>query len=314
MPAALLRTLLNQEEFGQVPFPNLGASISQVFDLLPIGMQIDDLRGHTLYVNARFTEMLGYTLGDIADPEDWFRHAYPDPVERAEIRRHWTETLANAAATGCEIPRIERVLTCKNGEKKVIEFFIRRIGDCYIYINTDVSDRASLVAEMHRLAFTDSLTNVGNRRSFFAAGEALIGAGRHPLAGLMVDLDHFKSLNDRFGHRIGDEALIEVAARCRAVLGEEQHLARLGGEEFGVLLPGYDRPAALAVAARLHHAVTNRPLDLPSLGQQVLIGTSIGVALAAEGEDGIDGLMARADRALYQAKRSGRNRVCCSDG
>lgn len=313
MPAAVLRTLLNQEEFGQSPFLVLGATMSEVFDLLPIGVQIDDLHGYTLYVNTRFTEMLGYRLEDIADPEDWFRHAYRDPAERAQIRRDWEAKLAQAVATGDEIPPTERRITCKNGETKVIEFYVRRVGDYYIYLNTDVSERAHLAAEMQRLAFTDSLTGNGNRRSFFAAGEALLREGRHPLAGLMLDIDHFKSLNDRFGHKIGDEALVEVAARCRAVLDHEQHLARLGGEEFGVLLPGYDKPAALTLAARLHQEVTERPLYFPSLDLQVPIAVCIGGAMTEPDERGIDGLLARADRALYAAKRAGRNRVCFAE-
>jgi diguanylate cyclase (GGDEF)-like protein len=314
MPTGLSRPPVNLEDFNQEVFFAIGASIPHIFDLLPIGVQIDDAQHRTLYVNGCFTEMLGYTLPDIADLDDWFRRCYPDPVERETARRDWSAQLAHAAASGGQIPTLERRLTCRNGERKVIEFYICKVGDYYIYLNIDVSARAHLAAEMQRLAFTDSLTGKGNRRSFFAAGEALLSAGRHPLAGLMVDLDHFKSLNDRFGHKIGDEALVEVAKRCRSVLDDEQHLARLGGEEFGVLLPGYDRPAALALAARLHHAVTERPLTFPSLDLQVPIGTCIGVAMAAEDDRGIDRMLARADRALYEAKRSGRNRVCCAEG
>ena len=314
MPTGLSPPPVNLEDFGQSSPLDLGASIPQIFDLLPIGVQIDNAEHRTIYVNARFTEVLGYTLADIADNEDWFRCSYPDPAERAVIRQEWSETIERVITAGSEIPVIERRLTCKNGGKKTLEFYVRRIGEYFVYLNIDVSARANLAEEMRRLAFTDSLTGAGNRRSFFAAGEDLLSAGRRPLAGLMVDLDHFKSLNDRFGHQIGDEALVEVALRCRTVLDDEQHLARLGGEEFGVLLPGYDQQAALALAARLHHAVTERPFLFPALGLEVSIGTCIGVAMAAEDESGIDGLMARADRALYEAKRSGRNRVCCAEG
>jgi len=310
----LLRHLVNVEDLGQNPPLVLSPSITQIFDLLPIGVQIDNADHRTLYVNACFTETLGYRLDDIADNEDWFRSAYPDPDERAAIRRDWARTIGHAMETGAEFPVIERRLTCKNGDKKTVEFYIRRIGEYLLYLNIDVSARSHLADEMRRLAFTDSLTGTGNRRSFFAAGEDLLRAGRRPLAGLMVDLDHFKSLNDRFGHKIGDEALIEVALRCRTVLNDEQHLARLGGEEFGVLLPGFDRQSALALAARLHHAVTAQPLVFPTNGLEVAIGTCIGVAMAAEEETGIDGLMVRADRALYEAKRSGRNRICCAEG
>ncbi|HTI01014.1 MAG TPA: sensor domain-containing diguanylate cyclase [Acidisoma sp.] len=311
MQTGLTRPLVNLEDLNQ---EFLGASIPELFELLPIGVQIDDAQHRTLYINGRFTEMLGYTLEDIADLDDWFRCCYPDPAEREMVRRDWSEKLAHADATGSEIPVIERRLTCKNGETKVIEFHIRKIGDHYIYLNTDVSVRAHLVAEMHRLAFTDSLTGKGNRRSFLAEGEALLRAGRHPLAGLMLDIDHFKSLNDRFGHKIGDEALVEVASRCHAELQDGQHLARLGGEEFGVLLPGCDRPAAVAIAERLRLAVTERPLVFAELELAVPIGVCVGGAMAAREERSIEGVLSRADRALYEAKRTGRNRVCFAEG
>lgn len=296
-------------EFGQESFLDLGLSTPEIFDLLPIGVQVDDAQHRTIYVNPRFTEMLGYTLEDVADLEDWFRHAYPNPVERASVRHDWATRLAKAEAEGREIPVIERRLTCKNGERKTIEFHIRRIGAFYVYLNIDVSHRTALAEEMRRLAFTDSLTGEGNRRSFLAAGEALLAEAAPPLAGLMIDIDHFKKLNDQFGHKIGDEALVEVAARLHAALTAEQHLARLGGEEFGVLLPGCDAAAAADLAERLRRAVTERPLVFPALDLSVSIGVCVGGAMAAPGERSVEGLLGRADRALYEAKRSGRNRV-----
>lgn len=314
MDSGLMHSVPNLHQPDQTALFDFGLSAQELFELLPIGVQVDDDQQRTLYVNPRFTEMLGYTLEDIADAEDWLRLAYPDPVERRAIRRDWSERLAQSGVDGRALPAFERKVTCKNGEKKIIEFYVRRVGPYYIYLNVDVTARAKFAEDMRRLAFTDTLTGKGNRRSFMAAGEALLAEGRRPLAGLMVDIDHFKALNDRFGHKIGDEALVEVAARCRAVLADDQHLARLGGEEFGVLLPGCDQPTALALAARLHHAVTERPLYFPSLDLQVPIGTCIGGAMATPEDRGIEGLMARADCALYEAKRTGRNRVCFSDG
>ncbi|GAB0118886.1 GGDEF domain-containing protein [Acidisoma sp. 7E03] len=302
------------DAFAQTSVFELGLSAFEVFDLLPIGVQVDDARHHTIYVNARFTEMTGYTREDIADLEDWFRLAYPDAAERAAVRRDWAARLAEAEASGRDIAPIERCLTCKDGEQRVFEFHVRRIGAFYVYLNIDVSHRKALADDMRRLAFTDSLTGQGNRRSFLAAGEALLAERCLPLAGLMVDIDHFKSLNDRYGHKVGDEALMKVATRLGALLSADQHLARLGGEEFGVLLPGCDAEAAAAVAERLRLAVTERPLILPSLSFPVPVCVCVGGALAAPGDRTLDGLLARADRALYDAKRGGRNRVRFSEG
>lgn len=292
---------------GSVRAIDIGATITDVLDLLPMGVQIDDLDHRTIYVNDKFTQMLGYTLSDIADLEDWYLLAYPDPAERARIRQDWQAMLDHAEATDTEIPVIERTLTCKNGEKKVIEFHIRRIGSYYIYLNTDVSAHHHMAVELRRLAYTDSLTGVSNRRHFFEIAESLLALDNQPLAALMFDLDHFKALNDRYGHRIGDEVLVEVAARCRAILQDDWHLARLGGEEFGILLPGCDRAEAAHVAERLRRAVADTPVLFPYF--KVDVSISIGVACVVPGETQIDLLMSRADNALYAAKRAGRNQT-----
>lgn len=299
------------DAYAQTSVFELGISAFEVFDLLPIGVQVDDAQHHTIYVNARFTEMTGYTREDITDPEDWFRLAYPDPEERATVRLDWAARVVETS--GRDIAPIERCLSCKDGEQRVFEFHVRRIGAFYVYLAIDVSHRKALADDMRRLAFTDSLTGQGNRRSFLAAGEALLAGQCRPLAGLMVDIDHFKSLNDRYGHKVGDEALVKVATRLGTHLSADQHLARLGGEEFGVLLPGCDADAAAAVAERLRLAVAERPLILPSLSFPVPVCVCVGGALAAPGERTLDGLLARADRALYEAKRSGRNRVSFSE-
>jgi diguanylate cyclase (GGDEF)-like protein len=299
--------LLEDSRVGTVP-SNISSVVTYFLDLLPIGVQIDNQEHRTIFVNARFTQMLGYSLEDIAELDDWFRLAYPDPKDREQVRKDWAQQLAQAATTQSEIPALERTVTCKNGEKKVIEFYVRRVGTYYIYLNIDVSSRFQLAAELRRLAYTDALTGLGNRRQFFEVGEKMTARNRPPFAALMFDLDHFKALNDRHGHKIGDSVLVEIAARCRAVLGDERLLARLGGEEFGVLLPGCDQTAATGIAEDVRKAISDSPLRILSLNVDVT--ASIGGACSRRDACSIDYLMAQADKALYAAKRSGRNKVC----
>jgi diguanylate cyclase (GGDEF)-like protein len=284
---------------------NIVASLADILNLIPIGVQIDDPRHRTIYVNDSFTRMLGYTLADIAELDDWFRLAYPDPNNREWVRREWARHMAQLQAAGTEIPPLERVITCKNGEQKVMEFHVRRLGDHYIYLNIDVSARHHFAAEQRRLAITDALTGLANRRHFFERAEALLSLKQDPLATLIFDLDHFKAVNDGHGHAVGDAVLVEVAKRCRAVLDDMQLLARLGGEEFGVLLPACDEVEAAAVAERIRTAVSANPITLPAVTVGVTI--SIGGAFGMPDDLGIDTLMVRADRALYAAKRAGRN-------
>ena len=164
-------------------------------------------------------------------------------------------------------------------------------------------------ARMERLATTDDLTGLLNRRAFFARADAarLLSLRQdQPITLLMLDIDHFKQLNDRFGHATGDEALVKFAATCNAGLREHDILGRLGGEEFALALPGTGLDGALHAAERLRQAVVDT--TLLTCGNSYTMTVSIGVVVIERDED-LATALARADHALYEAKRNGRNRV-----
>jgi diguanylate cyclase (GGDEF)-like protein/PAS domain S-box-containing protein len=174
----------------------------------------------------------------------------------------------------------------------------------------DISDRKAAERDLEWLATTDMLTGLPNRLSFFAAGRAeMLRAKRSgaPLALLMVDLDEFKHVNDNFGHQGGDEALRSFASVCRSVAGPGQTAARLGGEEFGILLRNTDIDAAAAVAERLRAALQDHPIE--TRRGTIRITLSIGIAMVDPLDLDLDAALARADAALYAAKNAGRNRV-----
>ena len=167
--------------------------------------------------------------------------------------------------------------------------------------------------QLAQLATVDSLTGVANRRAFFdlsASARVLASRQRHPLSLLMLDLDNFKSLNDRFGHAAGDAALCVFAQAAQGVLRDPDILARLGGEEFAVTLPATDLAGAIQAAERVRSAVCEAAL--PSGCGDFQLTVSIGVVLVDVDED-INAALARADRALYAAKNAGRNRVVVGD-
>ncbi len=166
--------------------------------------------------------------------------------------------------------------------------------------------------ELDELASRDSLTGVLRRRTFVAmAAGALSGAQRHgrTLGLLLIDADHFKRINDTFGHARGDEALCVLADTLRDLIRAEDLLGRYGGEEFVVLMPDVDLLGAAAAAERLRQAIGDQPRQR-RLGYELRV--SIGVAVSRQGED-LDALIRRADQALYAAKRAGRNRVAVAD-
>jgi diguanylate cyclase (GGDEF)-like protein len=163
--------------------------------------------------------------------------------------------------------------------------------------------------KMALLATIDSLTGLVNRRAFFERTEGarlLAGRMRSPIALMMIDIDHFKRLNDRFGHATGDEALCVFAATAQQALREHDIMGRLGGEEFALVLPGTDLEGALQAAERLRTAVS--AAVLPTSGNEYTMTVSIGVVVIDPNEH-INAALARADHALYAAKSAGRDRV-----
>ena len=169
---------------------------------------------------------------------------------------------------------------------------------------------ARLIAVSAHAADHDHLTGAASRRAFFSFAEHELGRVErhgHGLGLLLVDADHFKRINDTFGHGVGDLVLRDLVERTQQVIRKIDYCARLGGEEFAVLLPDADSRTVLAVAQRLRAALA-RPPQLGGAASDVSYTVSIGVAMLQSGES-IASLMARADAALYAAKAGGRNRV-----
>jgi two-component system, cell cycle response regulator len=166
--------------------------------------------------------------------------------------------------------------------------------------------------ELERLAYYDELTGLPNRRSALRQLEALLSRGRrhgHALALLMVDADHFKAVNDRHGHRLGDEVLVEMTRRITAIVRDIDTFARYGGEEFVLILPETNLEGGLAVAEKLRRGTVKTPFCGEDDGNRVRLTVSIGVACFPEHATQPEELLRAADEALYEAKLQGRDRV-----
>ncbi|MBC8057330.1 MAG: GGDEF domain-containing protein [Rhizobiales bacterium] len=192
------------------------------------------------------------------------------------------------------------------------------IGSAFAYVVIALAFHAMLMAlvvirlvtDLQRLSRHDGLTGLLNRRALEEALDAQVqrsSRSGEPFCVLMVDADHFKNINDHFGHAVGDLALRHVSALLRDHMREVDRLARFGGEEFLVLLPGLGLDEALPVAERLRAVITAAPL--PHAGSGIALSVSIGIAQWAGVHEEVSRLLMRADAALYQAKRQGRDRV-----
>ncbi|MCS7187575.1 MAG: sensor domain-containing diguanylate cyclase [Armatimonadetes bacterium] len=173
-------------------------------------------------------------------------------------------------------------------------------------------EKAKLIAFLENLSITDELTGIANRRHFeWRLSEEVERARRYqyPLSALMLDLDHFKQVNDTYGHQVGDIVLQQIAQRLRRVLRRTDFLARYGGEEFIVLAPQTPADRALILAERLRQVIAESPITVSS-DLQIRITISVGVAVFPEHAQNGNELVRAADEALYKAKQTGRNKVC----
>lgn len=168
-----------------------------------------------------------------------------------------------------------------------------------------------LHAELIRHASQDALTGVANRRIMWDAGESGMQRARArqaPIAVLMIDVDHFKTINDRLGHAVGDQVLVAIAATLACHIRAPELLARVGGEEFMVLVPKGDEAAVRDLAERLRRAVERQDIAAAAAAP-VRCTVSIGYCMSAQAQAEWQRLVVIADQALYAAKRGGRNRV-----
>lgn len=181
-----------------------------------------------------------------------------------------------------------------------------------IGVMSDITERKQMEADLLRLATTDPLTGCSNRRHFMecAVAEAQrCHRYRHDLSVLMLDIDYFKRINDSFGHPVGDLAIRALVEVCRDLIRQEDLLGRLGGEEFAILLPETDQQGALRLAERLLRNVAE--ISLPTEAGRLSMTVSIGVCARSLGKDvDVEAMLSSADKGLYQAKQTGRNRVC----
>ncbi|MBU0665139.1 MAG: diguanylate cyclase [Proteobacteria bacterium] len=261
-----------------------------------------------IYVNDKACSNLGYSTAELltrrvidisasfVDLPSWHSHA-------AHIRKkNRVFEAGHIRKDGSHLPVEVTASYVPHHEKNFIVSVVR-----------DISDRKILEHELQRQAQSDYLTGLSNRRYFIERSEEEVARAfryGHPMSLLMLDIDHFKDINDTHGHHAGDTALQMFAAHCQEALRETDIIGRVGGEEFAVILPETDGEGAYEIAERLCQSIASQIMTTEkgvSLGLTVSIGLT---TLAVGGEANLDPLLKQADEALYKAKCTGRNRVC----
>lgn len=283
------------------------AELAGIVEHSPIAMLVTAGADNQVKVmNRRFTALFGYTIEDVHDVAHWWILAYPNEQYRKKIAVEWQKRVETGMKGSGEIEPMEATVTCRDGSIRYSRFTFASIGSRHIVTFDDFTARKAAEEELQRIANTDSLTGVANRREFARVLKKEIArAGRYgvPLSIISYDLDHFKWVNDEYGHDVGDSVLRATSRLVTGHVRATDLVARWGGEEFLVLTPDTDLAAAKKVAENLRQAIAQHRFDKVDS-----ITVSFGVSQFSPSDDQ-DTLLKRADDALYQAKARGRNRV-----
>lgn len=273
----------------------------EVIRHFPGGVLLENADGRILVVNQALCDLFGLEVP-------------PDSLTGTERDRFYQLLDLQSAVAAPEDRRQDNQriseLIMTDGRTLQINQIPIRIKDTDVgklWIAADITEWREHERNLERLATTDPLTGLANRRALLQGMERELrrtGPGHVEGALLVLDLDHFKSINDTYGHAAGDKVLVHLAHLLRSMLRQNDIAGRLGGEEFAVLLPGAERERALAIAERLRLAVEHSAIEYE--GRVIAVTASIGLA-PLEGE--VDGIFALADEALYRAKNEGRNRM-----
>ena len=287
--------------------------LRNILNHMPAGVNLVQ-NGVIVFRNDRHVQICGYGPDEAPDVESWWRLVVPDPQQRKRAQGEWEAACQQTRdSEDGAIRPVECVIRAKSGQMRTIELSGMRLGDSHIVTMVDLSQRKAAEEEIRYLAYYDPLTGLPNRRLLMdRLQQALALSARHQRCGavLMLDLDHFKTINETQGHEKGDHLLREVADRLRGCVHKDDTLARVGGDEFVVVLVDLDGNPQEA-AARAEEVgqkilgALRAPFQLD--GEQHHTTLSVGVSVFQGLRESVDDLLKRSDLAMYEAKAAGRN-------
>lgn len=266
------------------------------------------LEQEIVYVNPAFTELTGYSYDDAVGKQAKLLELFPDELTKKEVRsaiEHKTPVrtkihIKNKADKECSLDLIMMPLKDSRGD---LTYFAS--------IERDVTTEEELLSELERLSRTDPLTGLINRRALHDVAE--VELSRYKRGGIAfcliaLDLDFFKSINDTYGHAAGDKILQAVSEVLKKQDRPYDFAARIGGEEFCILISNACLMDACGFAERVRKAISE--IEIVDQGKLIHVTTSIGIAEVNKSDIDMDSILKRADQALYKAKETGRNCVC----
>lgn len=302
------------------PLPLEKEHICQLLDVVPIPILLTSeverdgvIQSLHVYVNRRFREVLGYTVDDIPDMQAWYATVYPDPFYREEVLAASERAVSESVRYDRPRTRTMSRVRCKDGTDHWFEIIDEPRNTptdrWHVVAFLEVTELKAVQAELDYLSQTDTLTQLLNRRGLLQHLERELARTQRTgksFCLVVCDLDHFKHINDTYGHECGDLVLRDVAALLRSTLREHDIVARWGGEEFCLILPETDVAGALGVVERVQSVVTACVIVYQSAA--ITPTLTFGISEYTPRATATD-LIRHADIAMYYGKTHGRNCV-----
>ncbi|MFA5960385.1 MAG: diguanylate cyclase [Tatlockia sp.] len=292
------------------------ALIKSIIESSPEGILVVDEQGIIQFYNTRFLELWHIPLAG----KSQFHIGANDAPLLSTVRTRVKDPQAflNRVHLLYENPELNDFCEIELKDGRTLERHSTALWDDNkhylgrVWFFRDISSHKQIALDLGELTRRDPLTNVANRRYFFERGlDEFERAKRyaHPLCIASLDIDYFKKINDRYGHAAGDEVLVSLCALCQKMLRKTELFARIGGEEFAILMPSTELKGAFQLAERIRANVAEHTVSYEE--KPIRCTISIGVAQLREADSSIDDCLKRADLAMYLAKGKGRNRVEC---
>ena len=282
--------------------------LSAAVEHSPSSIVITDIKGTIEYVNPAFTRLTGYLAEEVigqnprilkgGDQSDEFYREMWDTIKRGE---EWRGEFRNRRKDGTLFWEAASISPIMNGDRRITHF---------VAVKEDVTEKRELMGRLEQMAQFDMLTSLPNRRMFMdrlTQSVELARRNSNRFGLLFVDLDGFKRINDTYGHEAGDRVLKTVAARLAICIRLSDTAGRIGGDEFTVILGTLNRFEDAGQVADKIISALRRPITLPN-GVIERIGSSIGISVYPDNAEDGDRLLAAADNAMYEAKRSGKGK------
>jgi diguanylate cyclase (GGDEF)-like protein/PAS domain S-box-containing protein len=269
----------------------------EILNTLAVGVVIVNQNEELVYVNELSNKITGYSIDDFKNVNQWFAAAYPDPDYREKVKNNFRNKVKNKESYN----RILQIFD-KNNEEKYIEFRIKPLKNDHIMANIiDVNEKKKRQKKIEYLSFHDELTGLYNRHYLQEELKKLNKSRKHPISLIIGDLDNLKAINDNFGHLAGDKYIKKAANIIKSLLRNEDIIARVGGDEFVIVLPNTTNKTAEFITKRIREKFK---LENKKIDRSIKFDISLGISTAKNKKNNLIDCYHFADQNMYENKNN----------